>query len=121
MLINNEVGGISAGIEVDEGKTKCGRYSYCWTRDAVFITKAFDIVGMKTETERFYKEFCKKTQSKNGRWEQRFYTDGRLAPSWGYQIDETASVVYGIYEHFKICKDKTFLKDTLKMCENCST
>ena len=32
---------------------------------------------------------------------QRFFTDGKLAPAWGYQIDETASVVYGIYEHYQ--------------------
>ena len=118
LLTNKTTGGVSAGIEVDEQKTKCGRYSYCWTRDAVFITKAFDIVGMQEETEKFYKIFCKKTQSKNGMWEQRFYTDGSLAPCWGYQIDETASVVYGIYHHFKVTKDKNFLKNTLKMCEN---
>ena len=118
LLTNKDTGGISAGIEVDEKKEKCGRYSYCWPRDAVFITKAFDIVGMNSEIEKFYKVFCKKTQSKNGMWEQRFYTDGRLAPSWGYQIDETASVVFGVYEHYQISKDKKFLKDTLKMCEN---
>ena len=118
ILINEECGGISAGIEVDEGKTKCGRYSYCWTRDAVFITKALDIVGMEKDTEKFYSEFCKKTQSKNGMWEQRFYTDGRLAPCWGYQIDETASVVYGVYDHYTKVKNKKFLKENLKMCEN---
>ena len=72
---------------------------------------------MEKETERFYKVFCKKTQSKNGMWEQRFYTDGRLAPCWGYQIDETASVVYGVYEHYKYTKSEKFLKDNLKMCE----
>ena len=59
----------------------------------------------------------KKTQSKNGMWEQRFYTDGKLAPCWGYQIDETASVVYGVYEHYKYTKSEKFLKDNLKMCE----
>ena len=118
LLINKETGGISAGMEVDENKTKSGRYSYCWTRDAVFITKAMDILGMKEDVEKFYNIFCKKTQSKTGRWQQRFYTDGRLAPCWGYQIDETASVVFGIYEHFKKYKDKTFLKNNLKMCEN---
>ncbi len=74
--------------------------------------------GMNEETEKFYKEFCKKTQSKNGMWEQRFYTDGRLAPCWGYQIDETASVIFGVYDHFRKVKDKNFLKDTLRMCEN---
>ena len=51
-------------------------------------------------------------------WEQRFYTDGSLAPCWGYQIDETASVIYGIYEHYKKTKDKKFITDNLKMCEN---
>lgn len=118
LLTNREIGGISAGMEVDEDKTKCGRYSYCWTRDAVFVTRAMDILGMKAEVEKFYSIFCKMTQSKNGGWEQRFYTDGRLAPCWGYQIDETASVVFGIYEHFKKYKDKAFLKKNLKMCEN---
>ncbi len=118
LLTNKETGGISAGMEVDEDKTKCGRYSYCWTRDAVFVTRAMDILGMKTEVEKFYNIFCKKTQSKTGRWQQRFYTDGRLAPCWGYQIDETASVIIGIYDHFKKYKDKTFLKNNLKMCEN---
>jgi GH15 family glucan-1,4-alpha-glucosidase len=44
MLINKETGGISAGVEIDEEKTRCGRYSYCWPRDAVFITRAFDVL-----------------------------------------------------------------------------
>ena len=50
-------------------------------------------------------------------WEQRFYTDGRLAPCWGYQIDETAAVVFGVYNHYKETQEKKFLKDNLKMCE----
>ncbi len=117
LLTNYETGGIIASPEIDEDFTKCGRYAYCWPRDAVFITKAMDIVKMEKETEKFYKSFCKKTQSKNGMWEQRFYTDGKLAPCWGYQIDETASVVYGVYEHYKYTKSEKFLKDNLKMCE----
>ena len=56
-------------------------------------------------------------------WEQRFYTDGRLAPCWGYQIDETAIVVWGLYKRFKIeeklknKKNITFLKTNLRMVE----
>lgn len=118
LLQNEETGGISATIEVDENRAKSGRYSYCWPRDAIFITKAFDELNMIKETEKFYDNFCKKTQSQNGMWEQRFYTDGKLAPSWGYQIDETASVIYGIYEHYKNTKDLKFLNNNLKMCEN---
>ena len=118
LLTNKDTGGVAAAVEVDENLTQCGRYGYCWPRDAVFITRAFDKVKMEKETEKFYKIFCKNTQSKNGMWEQRFYTDGRLAPCWGYQIDETAGVVFGAYEHYKITGDKKFLKDVLKMCEN---
>ena len=117
LLTNSETGGISAAIEVDEKLTKCGRYTYCWPRDAVFITSAMDDLNMQKEVEKFYKVFCKKTQSKNGMWEQRFFTDGRLAPCWGYQIDETASVIYGVYEHYLKTGDKKFLKDNLKMVE----
>ena len=117
LLTNAETGAIIASPEIDENFTKCGRYAYCWPRDAVFMTKAMDILKMNKETEKFYKVFCKKTQSKNGMWEQRFYTDGKLAPCWGYQIDETSSVVYGVYEHYKYSKSEKFLKDNLQMCE----
>ena len=117
LLVNNETGGISAAVEIDETLSKCGGYDYCWPRDAVFITYAMDILKMKKEVEKFYKTFCKTTQSRNGMWEQRFFTDGRLAPCWGYQIDETASVIFGIYNHYKEIKDTKFLKDSLKMCE----
>lgn len=117
LLTNVETGGIIASPEVDENFTKCGRYAYCWPRDAVFITKAMDILKMEKETEKFYKNFCRKTQSKNGMWEQRFYTDGKLAPCWGYQVDETASVIFGVYEHYKYTKSEKFLKDNLQMCE----
>ncbi|MBQ2917421.1 MAG: hypothetical protein IJE59_04580 [Clostridia bacterium] len=118
LLTNYLTGGISAALEIDENRTKCGRYSYCWPRDAIFITNALDILKMNKQTEKFYKTFCKMTQSKSGMWEQRFYTDGTLAPCWGYQIDETASVIYGVYNHYEHTNDLKFLKDTLKMCEN---
>ncbi len=117
LLTNQDTGGVIASPEIDENRSKCGMYAYCWPRDAVFIGRAFDILKMDKESEKFYKVFCKKTQSRNGMWEQRFYTDGKLAPCWGYQIDETASVVYGVYEHYKYTKNEKFLKDTLPMCE----
>lgn len=117
LLGNSDTGGIAAAMEIDEGKTACGRYAYSWPRDAVFITSALDLLNMNKETEKFYKSFCKNTQSRNGMWEQRFYTDGRLAPSWGYQIDETSSVIYGVYSHYLKTKDYKFLKDNFKMLE----
>ena len=117
LLINEKTGGIVASPEVDEEFSQCGRYAYCWPRDAVFITRALDILKMNNEASKFYNVFCKMTQSKNGMWEQRFYTDGKLAPSWGYQVDETASVVYGVYTHYEYTKDEEFLKNNLQVCE----
>lgn len=117
LLTNYETGGIIASPEIDENFSKCGRYAYTWPRDAVFITKAMDILKMKTEVEKFYKVFCKITQSKSGMWEQRFFSDGKLAPCWGYQVDETAAVIYGVYSHYEYTKDFKFLKDTFQMCE----
>lgn len=117
LLTNSETGGIIASAEIDENFTKCGRYAYTWPRDAVFITRAMDILGMSAEVDKFYKVFCELTQSKNGMWEQRFFSDGKLAPCWGYQVDETASVVYGVYSHYQYTKDEKFLKETLQMCE----
>ena len=73
--------------------------------------------------ERFYDYFLKVTQSSNGMWEQRFYTDGKLAPCWGYQIDETAIPVFGIYTYYKYQEKKkgkkntAFLKKNLKVLE----
>lgn len=124
LLVNEETGGIIAALEVDEEKDLCGRYAYCWPRDAVTISQALDMVGMYKDADNFYNVFLRKTQSQNGMWEQRFYTDGRLAPCWGYQVDETASVIAGLYQHFKIKefrlkeRDIDFLKNNLLMCEN---
>lgn len=124
LLVNEETGGIIAALEVDEEKDLCGRYAYCWPRDAVTISQALDMVGMYKDADNFYNIFLRKTQSQNGMWEQRFYTDGRLAPCWGYQIDETGSVIAGLYQHFKIKefrlkqRDMDLLKNNLSMCEN---
>lgn len=123
LLLNEKTGAIAASLEVDEDRDFCGRYSYCWTRDAILVYKALDFIGFEDMHKKYYENFLRKTQDKNGMWEQRFYTDGRLAPCWGYQIDETAVVVYGAYRHYSYMLDKTgkkdikFLKDNIRMFE----
>ena len=39
LLTNHTTGGISAAVEIDENRTKCGRYSYCWPRDRNIYNK----------------------------------------------------------------------------------
>ena len=53
LFTNKDTGAILAASEIDEKFTRCGRYGYCWPRDGVFITKAFDICGMYEEAEKF--------------------------------------------------------------------
>jgi len=123
LLLNNETGGISASLEVDEERDKSGRYSFCWPRDNVMVYLALDFLGFDNYGDKFYQKFLKETQDKNGMWEQRFYTDGRLAPCWGYQIDETAEVVWGALKHYQIAKNyfhvdkEDLLFDILPMLE----
>jgi len=111
LFANKDFGGIIASPEVDENFSRCGRYGYCWPRDAIFITKAFDICKMHKESEKFYSKWAKETQLEDGSWQQRYFVDGSLAPAWGLQIDETASMIYGVLDHYKMTKNRGFLED----------
>jgi GH15 family glucan-1,4-alpha-glucosidase len=96
LLTNKDTGAVLASPDVDENFTVCGRYGYCWPRDALFINSAMLELGFREEVEKFYSVWASKTQLSNGLFEQRYYSNGELAPSWGMQIDETASIVIGI-------------------------
>ncbi len=111
LLTNKETGAILAGVEADEKFSRCGRYGYCWPRDGIFITKAFDMCGMTEEAERFYLVWAKRAQLPNGAWQQRYYLDGKLAPSWGIQVDEVASIIYGVWEHYEFTKKIEFIEE----------
>ena len=123
LLINEETGGASASLEIDEQRDKSGKYAYCWIRDTVLMYYYFQNLNFDENIERFYDYFLKITQSSNGMWEQRFYTDGKLAPCWGYQIDETAIPIWGLYEFYKFQEKKkgkknvAFLKKNLRTME----
>ncbi len=96
LLTNKNTGAVLASPDVDEKFTVCGRYGYCWPRDALFINEAMKLLGMNDEVNKFYSVWAEKTQLPNGLFEQRYYSNGNLAPSWGVQIDETASMIIGI-------------------------
>lgn len=104
LLSNKETGGVLASPDVDETFSKCGRYGYCWPRDAQFILKAFSILGLNDNVENFYTKWAVKAQLNNGLFEQRYYTNGDLAPSWGVQIDETSAMLTGINKYGKCRK-----------------
>mgnify|MGYP001029164365 CR=1 FL=1 len=109
LMSDKNTGGLLASPEIDEGFTQCGRYAYCWGRDAAFIASALDEAGLFKESEKFY-DWALKTQDSEGFWHQRYHMNGNLAPSWGIQIDETGSIIFGMWQHFLHVKSMHFLE-----------
>lgn len=110
LMSDERTGGLLAAPEIDEGFTKCGRYAYCWGRDAAFITGALDKCGLTAVVDKFYK-WAADIQDEDGSWQQRYHMDGNLAPSWGIQIDETGTLIWGMLRHYEITGNISFLRE----------
>lgn len=107
LMSDEKTGTIIAAPEFDETFSRCGGYSFCWGRDAAFITTALDKVGLTDLTDAFY-DWTLRAQSPDGSWQQRHYHDGQLAPSWGLQIDEGSSILWGMWQHYLVKQDRGF-------------
>lgn len=107
LMSDEETGSIIAAPEFDENFSRCGGYSFCWGRDAAFITTALDKAGLNALSDRFY-AWTLSAQSPDGSWQQRHYHDGSLAPSWGLQIDEGSSILWGMWQHYLENEDSQF-------------
>ncbi|HEY5584192.1 MAG TPA: glycoside hydrolase family 15 protein [Ruminiclostridium sp.] len=116
LMYDKKSGGLLAAPEVDEYFTKCGRYAYCWGRDAAFITGALDIAGLNECSDNFYK-WAVSVQSEDGSWYQRYHMDGNLGPCWGLQIDETGTIIWGMLNHYNYVKNTEFLKEVWNSVE----
>lgn len=108
LLSDENYGGIVAAPEFDEKFSRCGGYGFCWGRDAAYIVIAIDKAGYHELGEKFF-EWAIRAQSNNGAWLQRHYMNGALAPSWGLQIDETGSIIWGMWQHYIITGNEKFL------------
>ncbi len=93
-------------------------YRYCWPRDGVFEAWALDRCGYSEEAHRFYR-WCRRTQMHEGLWYQNHYTDGRR--HWaGIQVDQVATVVWGVWQHFELNHDREFLVEMWPMVQRAS-
>ena len=110
LMTNKRTGALLAAPEIDEEFTRCGRYAYCWGRDAAFITAALDRCGLSDDVDEFYR-WAAMVQDVDGSWQQRYYMDGNLAPSWGLQIDEGGSIIWGILKHYEYRCNKELLAE----------
>jgi glucoamylase len=115
LLIDKNHGGIVAAPCMEP------EYRFCWPRDATYVAYALDMCGFHDEAERFYK-WCQRAQEKEGGLYQRYYIEARLrGPCWGSQIDEIATVLWGIGKHFDLTGNYGFLKSmwsTVKQAAN---
>ncbi|MFO7295633.1 MAG: glycoside hydrolase family 15 protein [Clostridia bacterium] len=110
LLSHADLGGILAAPEVDEDFLYCGGYGFCWGRDAVYVANAMDVAGYHHIARKFY-SWAASAQCSDGSWAQRYYLDGSVAPNWGLQIDETGSILWGIWEHYEVTHNLEFLHE----------
>jgi glucoamylase len=85
-------------------------YRFCWPRDATYSAYALDVCGFHAEAARFY-EWCARAQEPEGGLYQRYYIEAKLrGPCWSSQIDEIATVVWGIGRHYELTRDISFVR-----------
>lgn len=107
LLCDRKTGGIIACPSTDPD------YRYVWPRDAFYAALALDRSGYHDEAARFYL-WCKAAQDRTGVLHQRYFSSPELigpawGPAWGEEIDETASVLWGMGEHLRLTRDRGFL------------
>lgn len=87
-------GGVIAAPEFDSVFAGCGGYGFVWGRDLAYIVLGMLAAGRADEAQAALR-WLVRTQATEGLWLQRYWTDGRLAPSWGlHQIDETGAILF---------------------------
>jgi GH15 family glucan-1,4-alpha-glucosidase len=100
-------------------------YTYVWPRDASFACVAADILGIEGIQERFL-DWCENRAAdfrKTGVFFQNYFVNG-LKASGNFQPDQTGSVLWAVWHHYKdnlkaaSKHQKLVLKAANGMCNN---
>ncbi|MFM2340321.1 MAG: hypothetical protein RLZZ360_957 [Candidatus Parcubacteria bacterium] len=113
-------GGIIASSDTDMLHHGRDTYSYVWPRDGAMIARVLDKVGYQDVAERFF-EFASRCQEPGGYLMHKYLTDGSLGSSWHpwlqhgkpylpIQEDETASILFALWEHYEVSHDLEFIE-----------
>jgi GH15 family glucan-1,4-alpha-glucosidase len=113
-------GGIIASSDTDMLHHGRDTYSYVWPRDAAIVAHTFDITGYQDVAKRFY-EFMARCLEPNGYLMHKYRSDGVLGSSWHpwmiqgvprlpIQEDETATVLFVLWEHYEKYRDIEFIE-----------
>jgi GH15 family glucan-1,4-alpha-glucosidase len=95
-------------------------YSYMWPRDGALVANALNKAGY-LDLPRLFFQFCARVLSRQGYLLHKYNPDGSLASSWHpwsrdgkkdipIQEDESALVLWALWEHFVHYGDVTFIK-----------
>ncbi|MEM2900952.1 MAG: glycoside hydrolase family 15 protein, partial [Thermoplasmata archaeon] len=89
-------------------------YRYIWARDSTYASVALDLLGKHEESRKFYETFCNMDEVKRkGRIEQRYRANWKPAPTFGVQLDQAGTLIWGIYVHYKLTNDIQCLRRNL--------
>lgn len=116
----DDSGAIIAANDSDIRQFSFDTYSYMWPRDGALVAYALDRAGYDELTRNFF-NFCNRVITPEGYFLHKYNADGTLASSWHpwmaegeprlpIQEDETALVVWSLWEHFRKVRDIEFIK-----------
>lgn len=123
LVLNTQIdskGGILAANDSDVIQFNRDTYSYIWPRDGALVANALDVAGYPVIAQRFY-DFASRVIEREGYFLHKFNPDGTLASSWHpwptddekslpIQEDETALVIWALWQHFVKYRDIEFIK-----------
>jgi GH15 family glucan-1,4-alpha-glucosidase len=117
--IDNE-GAIVAGNDADVENFSRDSYSYMWPRDGSLVSSALSHAGYSEITRNFY-EFCRSVITDGGYLLHKYNPDRSWGSSWHpwvdqhgatqlpIQEDETALVIYSLWQHYTLFHDIEFV------------
>jgi GH15 family glucan-1,4-alpha-glucosidase len=114
-------GAILAANDSDSLGYSRDSYSYLWPRDGALVAEALDLAGYHDISERFF-SFSSSLLTEGGYFLHKYNPDGSVGSSWHQWIgsdgmpqlpiqeDETALVLFALWEHFAACRDIDFIR-----------
>ncbi len=113
-------GGVIASGDSDMLQGGRDTYAYVWPRDSAIVATVLDWIGDRHSARQFFL-FCNKAITEDGYLMHKYRADGSLGSSWhGWlvngkpelpiQEDETALILWALWEHWLVSKDIDFIE-----------
>lgn len=116
----DKYGGILASGDSDMLQGGRDTYAYVWPRDSAYVAVTLDWLGDRHSARMFF-DFCKNVLTQDGYLMHKYRSDSSLGSSWhgwivnGHpelpiQEDETALILWALWEHWQSSKDLDFIE-----------